>query len=76
MEDKVVVLCYGQRETWKTRQDALRFYKECAEMTEGSERERYVNIVFDLMDNKSFCSDGDEEYREPYNGIRVYGGVK
>lgn len=47
--DIVTVTCYGQRETME-RSDALSKYKEGILCCEGAERERYVNIYFQLLD--------------------------
>jgi len=60
--DAVTITCYGTTETWDDRMAALRFYKQGAEECEGSERDRYTRIVFQLMDGLSVCSDQDEEY--------------
>ena len=57
--DIVTITCYGQKTTM-TRQEALEEYREAMRCCEGSERERYCNIVMDLEDGKTECSDGDE----------------
>ena len=55
-DDIVTITCYGKKET-RTRSDALAFYKDCMRACEGSERDRYCNIVMDLEDGKTECSD-------------------
>ena len=55
--DKVKITCYGKTGTME-RSEAMKFYRECADMSEGSERERYVNILFGLMDGLSEVNDG------------------
>ena len=59
--DSVTITCYGETEVWDNRMDALRFYKEGAEACEGAERNRYTNIVFQLMDGKTVCHDLADE---------------
>ena len=56
MTDKVVITCYNKTEMW-IRKDALKYFKECERACEGSERERYMNIVDQLEDGKVVCSD-------------------
>ena len=45
--DPVQVTCYGQTKTWE-RKDALNFYLDCMRNSEGAERDRYVNIYYQL----------------------------
>ena len=56
--DIVKITCYGQTET-RTRKDALKFYREAMRACEGSERDRYTNIVMQLEDGATECSDLD-----------------
>lgn len=46
-EDPVQVTCYGETKTWE-RKDALDFYLEAMHGCEGAERDRYVNIYYQL----------------------------
>ena len=54
--DKVKITCYGVTSMME-RKEAIKFYRECADWSEGSERERYVNILFGLMDGLNEVSD-------------------
>lgn len=45
--DLVVVTCYGESKVWE-RSQALEFYLEGMAWSEGSERDRYVNIYYQL----------------------------
>ena len=54
--DIVNITCYGKTEKME-RSKAIKFYRECADYSEGSERERYVNILFGLMDGLTNVSD-------------------
>jgi len=56
MADLVKITCYGKTEMME-RDKAIKFYRECADWSEGSERERYVNVLFDLMDGLSEAKD-------------------
>lgn len=56
MNDKVVVKCYGQEKEYK-RKDAIKEFKICALMSEGSEKERYCNILIQLLDGETYCTD-------------------
>lgn len=56
--DIVKITCYGETET-RTRKDALDFYRKAMRACEGSERDRYVNIVIQLEDGATECTDLD-----------------
>ena len=60
-KDMVNVTCYGRKETL-TRHQALQKYRDCAVHSEGHERNRYFNVLMDLMDGKTECSDHDGDY--------------
>lgn len=47
-KDAVVVVCYNQADLWATRKAALSFYTEGMYSCEGSERDRYTNVVLNL----------------------------
>lgn len=48
-DGEVTVICYNRPITYKSRQDAIDFYKEAFWGTEGAEQERYSNVLFGLM---------------------------
>lgn len=56
LNEKVTVTCYRQKKTMK-RRDALEFYLEGMQCSEGSEHERYETIFFQLMAGHTECSD-------------------
>lgn len=56
MSKKVTIRCYYKEEKMD-RDKALEFYKKACAMCEGSERERYLEIVMDLMADKDYCDD-------------------
>lgn len=58
--EKIKVLCYGTISEYNTRKEAIDLYREGACCSEGSEKERYMNILLDLLDGKNYCTDGVE----------------
>lgn len=56
----VKTICYGKERTFDDRQEAVDFYENCVMNSEGSERERYVEILIDLRSGKTICSDKEE----------------
>ena len=58
----VYVSCGGYIRPYKNMREVLEFFKECSYYCEGSERERYMTIVMEALDNidkKEVCiSDG------------------
>lgn len=59
--DAVTITCYGETKVWDDRMEALRFFKQGAQECDGAESRRYANIVFQLMDGLSVCSDKEDE---------------
>lgn len=47
----VYVSCGGYVRPYKNMKEVLKFFKECASYCEGSERERYMTIVLEALDN-------------------------
>ena len=47
----VKTICYGTERTFDDRQEAVDFYENCVMNSEGSERDRYVEILIDLKDH-------------------------
>ena len=58
--DKVTVICYGQEEEWKSRNEAMKYYLQGMLECDGSERERYTTILAKLMEGRTVCSDEDD----------------
>lgn len=58
--EKVTITCYGETKIWEDRSDALRFYKQGAESSDGCERQRYMNIVLQLMEGRKICTDNEK----------------
>ena len=54
--DIVTIKCYGMEEKM-TRKAAIAKYKEGAMVCEGSEKERYTNIYFQLLEGNMVCTD-------------------
>lgn len=56
MNEKVKVTCYRKTEIM-TRREAMQFYYEGMQCSEGSEHERYETIFFQLLEGHMECSD-------------------
>ena len=56
LKERVKVICYNKLERW-TRQEAIDFYTEGMMASDGSEKERYASIVWQLMAGFRTCSD-------------------
>ena len=55
--DKVTTICYGAAKEWDDRWDAIDFFTEGVMACDGSEKERYTNILLKLMAGEEVCSD-------------------
>lgn len=55
----VTTVCYGREDVFDCRDDAINFFMEAVAGSEGSERERYQNILWDLSEGKDVCTDGE-----------------
>lgn len=53
----VKTVCYGEERVFDDRQEAVDFYENCLLNSEGSERERYLEILIDLRSGKAVCRD-------------------
>lgn len=53
----VTIICYGKEEVWDSRKEAKDFYLDGIMNSEGSERDRYINIYFGLKEGKDICRD-------------------
>lgn len=59
-EAEIITVCYGKERKWKSRQEAIEFYIEGIAWSEGSERERYTEILLQLEGGSTYCTDGEE----------------
>ena len=55
--DSVTTVCYGEKEIWDSREDAVSFFLQAMAGSEGSERDRYVTIYAKLISGSDVCSD-------------------
>ncbi len=53
----VTVVCYGQKEVWDSREEAMAYYLEGMMACDGSEADRYRSIYCQLADGARFASD-------------------
>ena len=59
--DSVTTICYGQKQVWNSRKEAVTFFLEGMNACEGAERERYANIYRKLISGLSVCDDSQED---------------
>ena len=57
----VITVCYGQREYWRNRKQAVDYFLDGVNATEGSECERYSKIYAELLCGKTVCTDEYED---------------
>ena len=58
--EKVVTVCYGQKQQWDLRKEAEIFFLEGMMNSDGSERERYTVIYLKLLAGETVCTDNEE----------------
>ncbi len=59
-KEDITTICYGHIDKWEDRAEAVKYFFECASCSEGAEKERYVNIMMDLMAGANLATDGSE----------------
>ena len=57
LKDGVITVCYGHREYWRSRKEAVDYFLEGISASDGSESERYSKIYSELICGKAVCSD-------------------
>lgn len=61
--EKVIVKCYNTEKEFENFESAFKFYLECSMFSEGSEKERYMNILAQMYeDNNGTYFTDEEEY--------------
>ena len=59
----VKVLCYGKIKEYADRKQAIEYFRQCQNSSEGAERERYTNILCNLLwTTKDIVYDYEDEY--------------
>ena len=54
---KIITVCYGKEDSWESRTAAEHFFLQAMIASDGSERERYVNIYIKLKMGMTYCTD-------------------
>lgn len=57
-KEDITTICYGRIDKWEDRAEAVKYFYGCALCSEGAEKERYVNIMMDLMAGANLATDG------------------
>lgn len=55
----VTTVCYGEKQVWISRKDAMDFFLDGMMNSEGSEAERYTRIYTQLCEGSTFATDED-----------------
>lgn len=55
--DVVKTICYSKERIWDKKEEAIEFFIDCMLNSEGSEKERYCNILSSLKANLKVCKD-------------------
>lgn len=53
----IKTVCYNVEREWASREEAIEFFKEGIICSEGSERDRYLNVLMNLLDGKDVATD-------------------
>ena len=53
----VTTVCYGEKTEWESREKAERFFLRVMYGSEGSEQDRYINILVKLQMEMDYCTD-------------------
>ncbi|WP_415927203.1 hypothetical protein [[Clostridium] scindens] len=56
-KDTVKTICRGEARKWESREQAKIFFQRAVILSEGHERQRYINILTRLAMGKRVCSD-------------------
>lgn len=62
----ITVVCYNRKETWESRDNAIKFYHTgtlCCD-SYSSEWRRYCTIVSQLIKGYNYCCDDENVYSE------------
>lgn len=57
----VTTVCYGKEEQWDDRAEAARSFLNAMMNSEGSERERYSNVYFEIIQGLNCCTDSERD---------------
>ena len=55
--ERITTICYGKKDVWQSREEALAFFLQAMASSEGSEHERYSNIYVQLCLGMTECCD-------------------
>ena len=60
-ERKVTTVCYGKKQKWDDREEAMQYFLEAMMSSDGSEHDRYSGIYLQLQNGLSYCTDEDDD---------------
>lgn len=56
-KEAIKTVCYGHEDIWTSRKKAMDYFREGIFCSDGSERDRYTRIYFQLQDGLNYCTD-------------------
>ena len=56
MMGNVTTVCYGEKTEWESREQAKKFFLRAMYGSEGSEQDRYTNILVKLQMGMDYCT--------------------
>lgn len=73
-KDLVTIVCYNKVET-REREEALKFYRNGFNCSDGAEKERYANIIMDLMGFGNLAYDRVSKIPNGFHECKYCGGL-
>ena len=58
-KEKITCVCYNTEQVFTSRQKAINYFNKAIAFSEGSEQNRYCNILSKLLDGAIYCTDED-----------------
>lgn len=58
---KIITICYGRRQEWRSRKEAEDFFMDGVFNSEGAEQARYLRIIQKLRDGNMIATDEVED---------------
>ena len=59
-DTKIICKCYGKEMEFNSRQEATDYFMQGLMCSEGSEQNRYANILSDLWCGRTYCTDDED----------------
>lgn len=60
-QEEITTVCYGNEQKWENRRKAKGFFIDAMSCSEGSELERYANVLIKLERGLTYCTDKEDD---------------